>query len=144
MALLNRSWYVIGLCETHRQVRTFNLDRIISVAVLEETFSKPSKFSLESYLGNAWMMIPEGKTYAVRLRFNAKVAGNVEEVIWHKTQCTQRQPDGSLIFEATIDGLTEIGWWIMGYGDQVYVEKPIELRERVAHVAEMVLSQYKK
>ena len=143
VALLNRSWYVIGHSEAHGQVRTFNLDRILSVAVLEEGF-EPGPFSLDAHLGNAWVMIPEGKMWSVKLRFSAKVAGNVEEVIWHKTQRTQRLDNGTLLFEADVDGLSEISWWIMGYGDQVYVEKPMELRERVRQTAEAIVAKYRK
>ena len=72
------------------------------------------------------------------------MAGNVEEVLWHKSQRTQRLADGTLIFEVDVDGLSEISWWIMGYGDQVYVEKPTELRERVMRMAEAVVAQYAK
>ena len=72
VALLHRSWYVIGYCEAHRQVRTFNLDRILSVVVLEDDFEEPKQFSLDAHLGNAWVMIPESKTWAVKLRFAAE------------------------------------------------------------------------
>jgi len=144
VALIHRSWYVVGYCEAHKQVRMFNLDRVLSVAVLEDDFPAPSKFSLDSHLRNAWVMIPESKTWSVKLRFAAKVAGNVEEVLWHKTQRTQRLADDALIFEVDVDGLTEISWWIMGYGDQVYVEKPAELRQRVKQMAEAIVAQYAK
>ncbi len=144
VALLHRSWYAIGFCEAHKQVRMFNLDRVLSVTVLEEEYPQPGKFSLDSHLGNAWVMIPETKTWSVKLRFAPKVAGNVEEIVWHKTQRTQRLADGTLIFEADVAGLMEISWWILGYGDQVYVEKPIELRERVRQTAQAVAAQYAK
>jgi predicted DNA-binding transcriptional regulator YafY len=144
VTMLHRSWYVVGYCEAHKQVRMFNMDRVLSVAVLEEDFPSPTKFSLDSHLRNAWVMIPENKTWSVKLRFTAKVAGNVEEVLWHKTQRTQRLADDTLIFEVDVDGLSEISWWIMGYGDQVCVEKPEELRERVKKMAETIVAQYAK
>ena len=87
-------------------------------------------------------MIPEGKIHRVRVRFLPKVAGNVEEVLWHPGQRTQRQADGSLVFEVEVDGLTEISWWIMGYGDQAIVEKPAELRHRICQMAEGILRHY--
>ncbi len=142
-ALLNRAWYVIGYCEAHCQVRTFNLDRVLSVELLDETFAKPASFSLESHLGKSWALIREGREYAVRLRFTPKVAGNVEEIIWHPTQRTERADDGSLIFEVDVDGLTEISWWIMGYGDQVTVERPVELRKRILEMAQNIVRQCK-
>ena len=66
-------------------------------------------------------MMPEGKIHHVRLLFSPKIANNVTEVQWHKTQQVARNPDGSATVDFRIDGLGEIIWWILGYGDQVEV-----------------------
>jgi proteasome accessory factor B len=93
------------------------------------------EFDLAEYIGCAWSMVPEGKMYHVRLRFAPKVANNVAEVQWHKTQKVARNPDGSAIVDFRVDGLSEITWWILGYGDQVEVLSPAELRETIANIA---------
>ena len=59
----------------------------------------------------------------------------VEEVIWHKTQTTLRTEDDGLIFEVDVDGVDEISWWVLGYGDQVKVLEPEILRDMVARRA---------
>ena len=41
--------------------------------------------------------------------------------------------------EFVVDGLGEIAWWILGYGDQVEVIKPVALRKRIAKVAAKVV-----
>ena len=56
------------------------------------------------------------------------MAADVEEIVWHKTQQTQRLSDKALLFTVQVDGLTEISRWILGFGDQVIVEEPVELR----------------
>ena len=71
----------------------------------------------------------------VRLRFTPKVARNVAEVQWHKSQQVTRNPDGSAIIDFRVDGLGEITWWILGYGDQVEVLSPAALRKNVAQIA---------
>ncbi|MBN1343827.1 MAG: WYL domain-containing transcriptional regulator [Phycisphaerae bacterium] len=130
-----RAWYVIGHSASHDAVRTFKLDRITATRVLDEAFEPDPTFDVDAYFGSAWSVIPEGKLYHVRLRFLPKVAGNVEEITWHESQRFTAQPDGSCVFEADVDGLTEISWWILGYGDQVIVEEPPELRERIGRIA---------
>jgi len=137
-----RSWYVIGRSSLHRSVRTFNVGRIRSLELLEDRFEVPRGFSIERYLGNAWHLIPErGPDYHVRLRFSKMVSRNVAEVAWHKTQQIHQNPDGTLDFSATVSGLSEISWWILGYGDQVEVLEPPELREliskRIANMAQI-------
>jgi proteasome accessory factor B len=125
-----RSWYVVGRSSLHREVRTFSLLRIAELEPLDEKFKVPARFSMERYLRNAWHLIPEpGPDRHVIVRFEKLVAQNVAEVLWHKTQQLEWLPDGRLLFKATVSGLMEIAWWILGYGDQAEALEPPELRE---------------
>jgi proteasome accessory factor B len=137
----DRAWYVIGRSRTHRAVRTFKLGRFVDLVPTGEAFKAPGT-TLEEYLGNAWRFMPEGREYDVRLRFAPLVAPNVAEVRWHKTQKVAWQDDGSMLFDVRVDGLKEIFWWILGYGDQVEVLAPAALRDRVRKAAENVLRTY--
>jgi len=142
LLFMGRAWYLIAYSKTHRENRTFKLSRIEKIAVTQRVFTKPRDVDLDGYFGNAWSMIPEGREYRVHLRFAPKVARNVSEVRWHKTQETELRSDGSLDYQATIDGLGEITWWILGYGDQVEVIAPVSLRKTVVNIAKSVLSNY--
>lgn len=100
-------------------------------------------YTADDYFGNAWAMIPEGKTYNVKLRFLPKVAENVAEVLWHSTQKVSRNSDGSATVEFRLDGLGEISWWILGYGDQVQVLAPKILKNKILQVARNMVKLYK-
>lgn len=130
-----RAWYVIGKSSLHKAVRMFKLNRIKSIVVLKKCFLQDRHFDVQEYLGGAWSMMPEGRIYNVKLRFSPKVAKNVAEVQWHRTQQTAFNKDCSLTAEFRVDGLGEIGWWILGYGDQVEVLRPVSLRKHIARVA---------
>jgi proteasome accessory factor B len=128
-----RSWYAVGRSSLHRGVRTFNLGRIRECEVLEDHYQIPCNFSIKHYLRNAWHLIPEpGPDREVLVRFSPLVARNVAEILWHPTQRTMFNPDGSLDFMVTVSGVREISWWILGYGDQAEVIRPAELRQIVA------------
>ena len=43
------------------------------------------------------------------------------------------------LVEFHVDGLSEITWWVIGYGDQVRVLSPDSLRERIRQIAENVV-----
>jgi proteasome accessory factor B len=138
-----RSWYVIGRSSVHRGVRTFNVGRILNLVPLNDAYETPRGFSIDRYLRNAWHLIPEpGPDHEVVVRFGPKVAQNVAEVGWHKTQRLQFLPDGSLDYTVTVSGLGEISWWILGYGDQAEVIRPAELREVIAARAARMLARY--
>lgn len=142
LAFIRRGWYVIGYAEQFGEVRTFKAERILRVREDGGGFEPDPGFSLENYFGNAWQMIRGDRRYRVRIRFLPKVAGNVEEVVWHKTQVTERQEDDSLLFEVEVDGIEEISWWVLGYGDQARVLDPPELRDLVVARAYGMLEQY--
>ena len=139
-----RAWYLLAYSARHKEVRTFKLGRIRKAEVTSRTFTEPAGVDLERYFGDAWSMIPEGRLYDVHLRFAPKVAGNVAEVSWHRSQKVQFNDDGSMDFRVTVDGLGEISWWILGYGDQVEALAPQELRQRLGQVAAAVAARYRK
>lgn len=137
------SWYVVGRSSAHREVRTFKLSRIGSLELLDETYALPRGFSLKRYLGNAWRIVPEeGRDLNVTIRFAPLVATNVAEVVWHPTQKLEPQKDGGLLFHATVSGINEISWWILGYADQAEVLKPARLRKLVAQRARNMAKMY--
>jgi proteasome accessory factor B len=136
-----RAWYVIGYCEKEKQIRTYKLARIQDAQLLKSTFTAPA-FSIDEYLGKAWQMIPEGKVHRVELEFTAKVGTNVAEVRWHHTQEHTLLDDGRCIVTFEVDGLGEITWWLLGYGDQVVVRKPVELRRKLRDVYRSAAAQY--
>ncbi len=130
-----RAWYVVGLSGLHKSIRTFKLNRIRELKTLSQHFVDDEDFDLSEYLGRAWSMIPEGRIYNVKLRFLPKVAENVAEVQWHSTQKVTHNSDGSVTMEFRVDGLGEITWWILGYGDQVQVLRPKRLRQKIVETA---------
>ena len=144
LAFLGRAWYLIAYSVRHGEVRTFKLGRVRKLTVTDRTFPKPDDEDLANHFGQAWRMIPEGTLYDVHLRFEPRTAGNVAEVKWHESQVVEWNDDGSIEFKVTVDGLGEIAWWILGYGDQVEVISPPALRRKIAQTARAVLKKHAK
>jgi proteasome accessory factor B len=134
-----RAWYVLGFSDLHKSVRMFKLNRIRELKSTEKCFVGSESFDLYDFFGRAWSMIPEGKIYNIKLRFLPMVANNVAEVQWHSTQKVTHNRDGSATIEFRVDGLREIAWWILGYGDQVQVLAPKALRNNVLETAKNMI-----
>ncbi|MCX5653697.1 MAG: WYL domain-containing protein [Planctomycetota bacterium] len=139
-----RAWYLIGRSSCHKAVRTFKLGRFKSLASAKTQFKMPKGLTLEKHLGNAWGMMRGEKSFDVELKFSPLIGPNVAEVNWHKTQKIRWDEDGHVFFTATVDGLDEIVWWVLGYGPEVEVLSPPELRQRVAAMARRTLAMYEK
>lgn len=138
----SRGWYVIGYSEMHKEIRMFKLDRVVNLTLLEDRFKPDPAFNVKDYFGNAWNVVRGDQCYHVEVHFSSQVAGNVEEVAWHSTQRTRRRSDGSLVFEVDVDGIEEISWWVLGYGDQAIVHEPDILRVLVASHAQRLVRYY--
>ncbi len=142
LSFIERAWYLFAFSETHEEIRTFKLVRVRSMTVLKRQFSTPGVEAADDHLGQAWNMIPEGVVHDVHLHFEPKVARNVAEVRWHQSQRVEFNEDGSCEFHVHVDGLGEISWWVIGYGDQVTVHKPNALAERIVGMARGIISRY--
>lgn len=139
MLFYARSWYLIGYSSLYHEIRTFKVNRIETCTLGKESFQLPPNFSLEKYFGNAWNMIrKEGEDYDVIIQFSKKVAQNVSEIKWHKTQENRFLPDGRVELRFHVSGLDEILWWILGYGAEAKVIQPEELQLKIKdHIQRM-------
>lgn len=137
-------WYLFARTVKGRPLKVFKLSRVRDVALLPKTFVRDRHVDPAEALGRAWSMQPEGRLFHVKLRFSAEVAEAVLEVQWHRTQQVERQPDGSAVVEFRVDGLREITWWILSYGDQVEVLAPQALRQRVLGMAKNIVKAHEK
>lgn len=127
----NRAWYAIGESKQHAERRILKVSRIQEISLLQHGFTSPSDFSIDRFLRNAWGLQHREDDRRVVLRFSPRVARNVADVTWHRTQQTEFDDDGTLRVEFTVSGIEEICWWIAGYADQVEVVEPDDLRTRL-------------
>ncbi|MBS0191785.1 MAG: WYL domain-containing protein [Phycisphaerales bacterium] len=137
-----RAWYAIGRHRRHGELTALKLRRFQSIDPLNETFTRPPDFSADSYLGNAWQMIPGDTEYAIELRFDADFAETIADTRWHKTQAAVRHPDGTVTLRFKVAGLDEIVWWVLSMGKHCEVVQPRELRERVREEAAAMAALY--
>ena len=137
-----RAWYVVGFHGSRDEVRTFKLNRFALMEATQQAYSIPKGFTLEKHLGNAWRMIRGLTRYDVELLFDPNFAETISDTSWHATQQFYHQPDGSLRFTCTVDGLDEIVWWVLSMGAHCKVVQPLELARRVREEAGKMMALY--
>jgi proteasome accessory factor B len=137
-----RALYLIGFDESRGAVRTFKLQRILELSLGTETFEPPDPAVVQEGLGRAWGVITDQEEVEVSLRFDAAIAGLVTETVWHPTEHVSHQEDGSVLWSARVPGTVEIRRWILGWGAQVEVLAPPELREEVTETYRKAAARY--
>jgi len=129
------NWYVIGKLSLDNAIGTFEFNHIRALKPTCRFFFKDEKFDMDEYLGRAWSIKPEGRLYNVKLKFSSDIACDIAATQWHSTQTVTYDTDGSAVIEFRVDGLNEIKWWILSYGDKVQVLAPQIFREMLLAIA---------
>ena len=139
----NGTFYLIGYCHLRNEVRVFALDRIKMLHQTKESFEVAEDFDFEEFMGPSFGVY-QGKPVKVRIWFSPEAAGYIKEKIWHETQKTISQKDGSIVFEAEVAGTEEIKFWVMSWGSKTMVIEPSFLRQEIRAEAEAMAEKYGK
>jgi predicted DNA-binding transcriptional regulator YafY len=123
--------YLYAWAEQYAEVRTFAVERIEKIEVLDETFQVPADFSVSEYARGAFG-IAGGKPEAVELAFDADMAGYIRERVWHESQSLEEAEDGTVVLRMSVAPGWELKSWIKGFLPHVRVVKPAALREDIA------------
>lgn len=149
LADFDGGWYVIGHDPDRKARRTFALQRMKAVRVLQTRFLRPGDFTVSDHLGGSfgvWHHPEEkGKPHRIRLQFTGWAARMVSERRWHPSQQTQWIGKGEEVLEIILElsSFQEISRWILSWGPQVEVMEPEELRKFVAQQLEKTVQQYR-
>jgi predicted DNA-binding transcriptional regulator YafY len=109
----------------------WRLDRILEAEVTEQPFTPRPGFELPSLAAQSFGVWREAPVEVV-LRFDAQVAREVRQWVFHPSQRQEPQPDGSLVVRFTAGGLDEMTHHFATWGEMVEVIAPDALRERLA------------
>jgi CRISPR-associated endonuclease/helicase Cas3 len=140
---VGQTTHVIGWREPPGAVRTFKLERIQRIELTPQPYTIPEDFDPHEKLADAWgIWYTEAEPVEVVLRFHPRVAHRVRETRWHRNEQTEEQPDGSLIWQAQVAEPQEMLPWIRGWGADVEVLAPGELREALIKEARRIALLY--
>jgi len=139
---MNGVFYLIGLCHLRDAVRTFAMDRIEKLTILDESFHLPKDFSLEQYLQTAFKVM-RGDPETIKIRFDQDVAHVIRERIWHPSQEIREQADGRVEVTLEVPVNYEVISWILGFGSAAEVLQPTSLRKRIKEELAASLKRYR-
>ena len=135
--------YLYARAEEYGEVRTFAVERIQKIEVLDASFETPADFNVSEYARGAFG-IAGGKAEAVELAFDAEMASYIRERVWHESQDMEDRPDGSVVLKMQVTPGFELQAWIKGFLPHVQVLQPLSLREQVAADLERARSRFPK
>jgi len=123
--------YLYARAHEYGEVRTFAVERVQKIEVLDQGFEMPADFSPSEYARSAFGIFG-GKPQTVELVFTAEMAGYIRERNWHESQKLEDTPDGGVRLTMEVAPGFELKAWIKGFLPQVAVVRPAALREDIA------------
>lgn len=124
-------WYMVGWCHLRRAMRVFRLDRILTVMLEEETFTRPPDFDSLQYVLESLATTPRG--WLVEIMLETTLA-DVQRYI----------PPGSAVFEECENGvlmrlysadLRNTARYLCLLEFPFAIRRPHELREALLEIA---------
>lgn len=135
-------WYLDAWCHQVEGLRSFAIERMRAVHVLQAAAETISVEQLEAELGRAYGIFSGPAKHKACLRFSAEAARWAAEEQWHPAQLGRWLPDGRYELELAYGQDRELVMDILRYGADVEVLSPVALRRRVAEALQRAAQLY--
>lgn len=132
-------WHVVGYCHLRKEVRIFRVDRIVKLALGDETFRPPEPFDAHDYIGHAFATIPALYTAEVLLKTDL---GTARREAFPAAVTFSPHPEGVLM-RCTTDGFGWLARMIAKFSFDWAVRSPPELEGALREHAETLLARLK-
>ena len=137
LAVYRQGLYLFARDVAVDRVKSFAVERFVRFSRLRrEHFPYPPDFDPRALVADSFGIIG-GSPVDVVAAFTPSVAPCVRERTWHASQSLEPLADGGVRLRLRVCASPELREWLLGFGPDVVVEAPAELREevRAAHLA---------
>lgn len=142
LKIFRQRWYVTGLNVADDRVKTYALDRIVSMRVTGDTYTIPDYFDAPAYFRDSFGIIfNRGEVKEVILRVDARQAKYFRALPLHHSQ-QETVSDGYSLFSYRLKLSDDFVQEILSHGPSVTVVRPAELRAIVTTSLRATLDNY--
>lgn len=137
--------YLVAALWNYDDVRLYPLQRFDRVRAGEAPRREPPGFDLDRYLaGQNGLGFATGRgDIALRLRFHDGAGQHLLETPLADDQLAVDDGDGALTVTATVPDTSQLGWWLLGFGGNVEVLAPRDLRARMTTMVRRMGERYR-
>jgi predicted DNA-binding transcriptional regulator YafY len=131
--------YLFAFVPEYGEMRTFGVDRIRRVSLLEERF-EPAAVSADTFAHS--IGVNEGQPERIEIAFEPRIAPYVRERTWHASQRTSDRDDGGVLMTLDVCNDWALRSWILSFGQLARVIAPPELARQVKDELQRAQSRY--
>jgi len=137
-------WYVIGHDESHNDIRTFGLDRIISIETATVKFIEKDFNAEEYFKYTVGVISPTSEPPLIQLAIKKPQAYYLLTQPWHESQIVSSKKKNEITFEFKLHPTFEFKSMVLGFGKDVKVIEPGSFREELKNELQSTLDRYSK
>lgn len=131
--------YVLAFVPEYKERRTFSVDRIRSLSLLEERFT-PSDVPDRVFAHS--LGVNEGAPEHIEIAFEPRIAPYVRERRWHPSQAHADRKDGGVVLSLEVCNDWALRSWILGFGPLARVIEPASLKAQIRDEIERAREAY--
>lgn len=132
--------YLLAFVPEYEEVRTFAIDRVQELSLLEERFEPVGDLSDEAFPHS--LGVHSGDPERVRVRFDAGAAGYVRSRAWHPSQVVRDLPGGDIEVTLLVCVDQALRSWILGFGAAARALEPASLTASLASELDRAHARY--
>ena len=136
------NWYLDGWCHLKEDIRSFSVDAIQRVEILETKAKDVSEEKLNEELGSGYGIFSGKDIKWVTLKFSSERARWVSKEKWHSKQEGKFLEDGSYELKIPYSKEPELLIDVMKYGPEVEIVEPKDLRKKLQETLIKTLRNY--
>jgi len=126
------NWYLDGWCHMKKGLRTFAIDGIRAIRILDTKSTEISAKELDAHLASGYGIFSGTDTKTAKLKFTPERARWVATENWHGQQVAHFDAQGHYVLEVPYSDDRELLLDLLRHGAEVEVLSPKELRQKVA------------
>jgi len=140
----NNKWYTIAFCHLRNEIRSFRVERILSITRTPFSFRRPNEFSARTFFMNNLLPEVAGKSGYISLIISGKAEALDDLCIhWFLEHHLQERTSTQAIFLLEKEALyTHVPLIILPYGKSIRVIEPQNLKNKLVAVASELMEYY--
>jgi predicted DNA-binding transcriptional regulator YafY len=131
--------YLLAFVPEYAEVRTFSVERIRKVSLLEERFT-PSEMPDDAFAHS--IGVNEGTPEHIEIVFEPRIAPYVRERQWHASQKQAERTDGTLVLALDVCNDWALRSWILSFGPLARVLSPAALAAQIKDEIDRTRERY--
>lgn len=137
-------WYLIGLNDIKKEIRTYGLDRIWEIHEIDQKYI-PRNFSAKEYFRNTIGVIsPIGEPPEIRIKVTKHQAQYLITQPLHESQFIESEDEDSVIFQYKVHPTYEFKSYLLSLGPDARVLSPDKLKREVLRLLNDAILEYGK